>query len=439
MATVSEPAKYERLIGLYRGTTPGPTVVVITGVHGNELAGIKAAQAVLNRLQREKPTAFRGQLYVVAGNLAALNCPETKCRYIDSDLNRMFTPQKLASAFDTEPGQRTAEESESLELLRTLDDIFDSASDKVFCIDLHTVSSPAVPFIALEDNLVTRRWAQQFAVPLILGFEEELHGLLADYLSTHRGHVAMVLEAGLHEAPQSIQIHEAAIWVALDAAGILGFAAIRHSEHPLGRLRHAAGDKAWRCYDVRHVQPILDPSFEMAANFNAFDPVRTGEVVAHESGYPVATPTRGHLFMPNRQKQKRVGDDGFFVIRHVGKQSLLLSRWLRQSRWVHVLFHQLPGVRISPVDKQQILINPDYAAILKRQILHLLGYRILRHPNEVHLSRWRRFLLGCRRLAHALFAIPLQWIGWHRDDPQRSPEPNEWVATLRPLDRHQRR
>lgn len=435
MATASEPAKYERLIGHYQGDAPGPTLVVISGVHGNELAGIKAAQLVLQRLHRERPTTFRGQLQILAGNLAALNSSESSCRYIDSDLNRMFTPAKLASAQDTEPSQRTAEEREALELLSSLQTIFSSTSQPVYCIDLHTVSSPAVPFIALEDNLKTRNWAQQFAVPMILGFEEELHGLLADYIATHCGHVAMVLEAGLHDAPQSVFIHEAAIWIALSAAGILDVTALRHPEHPLTRLRLAAADKAWKCFDVRHVQPIRDASFEVLPDRNAFDSLRTGEVVAQELGQPVTSPTRGHLFMPNRQRYKRVGDDGFFVIRNVGKFSLWLSRCLRRRRWIHRLFRQLPGVRVSPLDSQQILINPDYAAILKRQILHLLGYRILRHPNEVHLSRWRRFILGCRRLLHASYAIPLQWLGVYAADPQRPPEPTEWIAQLRPLDR----
>ncbi|TNF24570.1 MAG: succinylglutamate desuccinylase, partial [Deltaproteobacteria bacterium] len=48
---------------------PGPLVVAICGVHGNEPAGAEAARRVLDWLAREQPR-FRGRFVALVGNVA---------------------------------------------------------------------------------------------------------------------------------------------------------------------------------------------------------------------------------------------------------------------------------------------------------------------------------------------------------------------------------
>src|SRR6266576_1158262 len=87
--TVATP--WRRTVGSYGGTQPGPLVVVVCGIHGNEPAGVRAAEAVFERLERERP-AFRGELVAIGGNLAAL--AENR-RYLDQDLNRLWLPERI--------------------------------------------------------------------------------------------------------------------------------------------------------------------------------------------------------------------------------------------------------------------------------------------------------------------------------------------------------
>jgi len=60
-----------REIGRLVGAAPGPTLVAVAGVHGNEPAGIEAARRVFARLERGG-VAVRGELVVFAGNAAAM-------------------------------------------------------------------------------------------------------------------------------------------------------------------------------------------------------------------------------------------------------------------------------------------------------------------------------------------------------------------------------
>jgi len=73
------------VIGRVRGNAPGPTLIVTAAIHGNEVAGVVAAERVLERIDR---SALRGELVVLAGNVAAMALGK---RYQVKDLNRVWT------------------------------------------------------------------------------------------------------------------------------------------------------------------------------------------------------------------------------------------------------------------------------------------------------------------------------------------------------------
>ena len=77
----------EHLIGSVRGPLPGPTLLILGGIHGNEPAGVIAAKRVLPRIQ-ERKADLRGEVVLLRGNTRAL---ERKVRYIDADLNRQWS------------------------------------------------------------------------------------------------------------------------------------------------------------------------------------------------------------------------------------------------------------------------------------------------------------------------------------------------------------
>ena len=48
-------------------------MIVLTAIHGNEPAGLRAAERVLDRLESLGPEEIRGRLVVLAGNLVHLS------------------------------------------------------------------------------------------------------------------------------------------------------------------------------------------------------------------------------------------------------------------------------------------------------------------------------------------------------------------------------
>jgi predicted deacylase len=74
--TTLEPARQlakpgAHLIGSVRGSLPGPTLLILGGIHGNEPAGVFAADRVLQRIQ-ERKADLRGEVILLRGNTRAL-------------------------------------------------------------------------------------------------------------------------------------------------------------------------------------------------------------------------------------------------------------------------------------------------------------------------------------------------------------------------------
>ncbi|MEO1510810.1 MAG: hypothetical protein AAFU70_01950, partial [Planctomycetota bacterium] len=198
----------------------------------------------------------------------------------------------------------------------------------------------------------------------------------------------------------------------------------------------AAGRVARHVYDVRFRAEVGDASFRTHDAAAAFMRVRAHEtVVATESGREIIAQESGRLFMPNRQRTPRVGDDAYFVVRRVGRSWLSLSSWLRRRPWLHAAVPSLlPGVRRRPGHPGDLLVSPDVSAVLRRQILHLLGYRLVRFTAQPGVPLWRRVLAGTGVLAHAVGMIVL---GAFRGGERAAlPEETErdWIVRRRVLD-----
>ncbi len=370
-------------------------LVIIVGVHGNEPAGGLAAERVLETLEREQPSGFDGQLIALRGNLAAINHPDPdhpnpdkpdpgqpevrhraeRPRYITHDLNRLFTDAQIAMPASTSP-----EHEQMQELLAELRSIR-AQCDQMVVVDLHTTSSNMAPVVILEDSIPTRRMARHMPLPIYLGFEEELHGLLIDRTTSELGAVSILVEGGQHQDPNAVSVHEAVIWEMLEASGVLGLGDLRHEVDPRQVLHHAAGDDRGAVYDIRFRHEVRFPDFAMSAGAITGRKIkRNATIIASEGSIGVTSPVRGRVFMPNMQTHKRPGDDGFFIVRRVGEGWLGLSARLRQQRWLHGLIAHLPGV--YPFDDRTLCVDADLAAVLRRQILHLLGYRLVRHDQR---------------------------------------------------------
>lgn len=424
-----------RNIGDVTGERPAPTLIVVGGLHANEPAGIEAAQRVHNSIDDGRLHIGAGRLVSLRGNLGALAAeaaePWLRDRYIHEDLNRVF------HEVDDAPADASAERSERAQLADEITSIVQAARGDVYLLDLHTVSSDSPAFIALEDSLPARRFAQRFPLPKILGMEEELRGLLIDYATSELGCVSCIVEAGRHDEPRSTDVHEAVILLALISLGIASAPAKTSTgESPHDVVEQASGGRGRRFYDVRQRVPIERLPFRMQPGATAFMPVTAEQtIVAMDGPDPVTPGANGLLFMPNRQASPRVGDDAFFVVAPVGRVWLSVSAGIRRRALVHrVLPILMPGVRRREGDPHALLVAPEYAAVLRREVLHLLGYRLIRWSHTPYLARRRRITRVISGTARAFLQI-LHFAprgGEHAALPQE--RETDWIARRRRLD-----
>jgi succinylglutamate desuccinylase len=215
-SVLEAPREYRRIVGKIVGDETGPSVIVMSGIHGNEPAGIKAAERVLQQLEANGAPRLRGRLVVLAGNLRALG---ENTRFIERDLNRQWTPAKVARIRAGE-GDGTIEESEQRELLALLEELIAESPPPLHFLDLHTSSADGPPFVTAGDTLRNRRFARKLPLPLILGLEEQVDGALLEYLN-NLGVITTGVETGHHELQTSVDRHEAVLWLTLAAAGLL--------------------------------------------------------------------------------------------------------------------------------------------------------------------------------------------------------------------------
>lgn len=353
-----------RVIGVHDRGAEGPTVIVTAGMHGNEQAGVIAARKVLEQLEA-RPHPFHGRLVCLAGNLKALECGE---RFLKRDLNRIWHKEDIAELLSQPLEHDGPEQVEQRELLAAIDHELALARGRIVHVDLHSTSASSAPFCIFADTLQNRELGAFFPIPQLLGLEERISGPLIS-LMADRGNTAIVIEGGRHADPRTEYHLRAAIWISLVASGLLtredapeaqdGFEALGAACHGLPGV-----------VEIRHCQPILvGDGFAMEEGFDNFQWVGSGEVVAHDSSGPIATPEEGYMLMPLYQGQ---GEDGFFLGREASRSWLQLSVWMRVSG-VEELLSGLPGLERTAPDT--LRAPGSSVGPFVRRILRLFGYR----------------------------------------------------------------
>lgn len=368
----------ERILGRFGGHTPGPLVFAVAGLHGNEPSGVAALQRVVAKLHERRPS-FRGEFIAVAGNIAALR---EGVRFIERDLNRGWSVRSVARTLDR---PMTAEDREQADLVGILVPGLRDSDAQTYVFDLHTTSAASAPFLTLRDTLENRRFAQRLGMPLVLGIEEQIDGAMLDYLGGF-GPVALGVEAGQHDDPASVDIHEATTWMTLVEAGCLS------RETNLFDLAECRRRIAVARAGLPHVFEVvyrraIEPGdgFQMEPGHYNFERVCAGQVIARTAAGPVRIPENGWLFLPLYQE---LGDDAYFLVRPVRLIWLRMSRILRRFGIARVL-PLLPGVKCARERTDTYLVDRRVARWLVIQLFHLLGYRRIRTTPQVVVFRGR--------------------------------------------------
>jgi succinylglutamate desuccinylase len=307
-----------RIIGSYSGDTHGALFFVVTTLHGNEPAGEKAVRTLLRLLQEEKNKQpafdFAGKMVGLVANTAAA---AKKTRYIDTDMNRIWTTERIAF-IDNEPAEKLiiSEEREIKGLLDVMrNEIATYKPQQIFLLDLHTTTADGGIFTVVPRSEASEKIAMTLFAPVITGFDGLLQGTLTSFMNGKFEHLpctTLTFESGQHDDPESVTNAVSAIINTLRAIGCVKPEDVEDKHDERLRARAAAlPKKATLVY--RHAISASD-NFKMRPGFRNFQAVKKKEVLADDRKGTIKAIDNALIIMPLYQKQ---GNDGFFLVREV--------------------------------------------------------------------------------------------------------------------------
>nr|WP_308645802.1 succinylglutamate desuccinylase/aspartoacylase family protein [Ottowia beijingensis] len=285
---------------------PGPSLVVLGAVHGNEVCGAHAIVRAIDDLTHGRLRLLRGRLTLVpvANPLAFAQAT----REGERNLNRRFLPQPEPQDYEDRITRQLAPLLAQHEVL----------------LDLHSFHTPGDPFamVGPRNNSGARepfaRAAEEMALARALGAQQVVEGWLEVYdraaglrgelpddegIGTNeymrsQGGYAVTIECGQHEDPEAIDVATRAIHGALAHLELAHVPAPPRFAGPAARLKDVVLRES--------------PADRLAQDWHSFDAVQAGDVIAHRAdGTPVAAPYDGCVLFPHPEAE--VGQELFYL------------------------------------------------------------------------------------------------------------------------------
>lgn len=289
-----------RIIGQYNNHKKGPLLVITAGVHGNEPAGIYALESVFENLYKDTPPV-QGKIIGLSGNRQGL---KKGVRFIDEDLNRIWTPANLTSQ-----KVDSSEKREMFQILHVLHQNLTAQYPLCYFIDCHTTSSESEPYLSVQNRNENFSWARQFPLHIVRGFSDLIQGGLDAYES-QMGMTGFVCEAGQHQSEASVENLEGMIWLALQQVCDLHFEDLKHFPEAVHKIEEKKETR--KIFEIQYCHHITQADhFKMEPGYRNFQKIEKNEHLASQNGKPLYSRWDGYLFMPLYQQQ---GNEGFFII-----------------------------------------------------------------------------------------------------------------------------
>lgn len=304
----------------YHGLAPGPRLLILGAVHGNETCGTQAITQLIEELDSGALAIERGTLTLlpVTNPLAY----QLKQRSGERNLNRNMGHKPIAQDFEDRIANALCP------LLDTHDVV----------LDLHSFHTGGAPFAMLgpQNNSGALEPFGHATEELALALNTGPHRILEGWLETYargaqrrtsgpatnpnygvgtveytrsRGGYGITLECGQHDDPQAVHVARLAI---LQTLALLGLAALPLAPMPAGR-------EILRLVDVTDFE---HPGDRFSRDWDSFDAVKAGELIGtRHGGEPVCAPDDGFVVFPNPQAE--VGGEWFYFARQRPTESEL--------------------------------------------------------------------------------------------------------------------
>ena len=303
-STMNETEVSNRILTDLNTGDDGPVLIIIGGLHGNELAGVSAIRTLSEWLSRDG-VLKSGRVMGIVGNPEAV---KRQVRYQDEDLNRIWLPEIIDEVRSQNESEILSSERRELkELLQILDPILADRSRRVIAVDLHSFSAPEGYFAITPESVYNEKLLNSIGIPAIFGIEKILPGTLLHYIH-NCGHQAFAFEGGSHYSSETLVNMVSFIRMLameLELCDTAESADYIHLHNPLNNTLPSQMKLVYQ-----HIISSSD-EFVMRPGFTNFQPVQKGDWLAEDINGKIKAPCGGYILMPLYQNQ---GSDGFFLV-----------------------------------------------------------------------------------------------------------------------------
>jgi succinylglutamate desuccinylase len=237
----------------FKGELPGPTVVIMGGVHGNEPGGVIAINKLLPGFSIK-----RGKVHFVIANLKAI---ELNVRETEMNMNRAFKDESLL----TEPQKKSYERLRALEIMPYLDE-----SDAL--LDIHSSSTMgSIPFVICEPH--SFEVASRLPFSIVSNGWDKIHPGGTDYYMNKKGGMGICIECGYHLDKEAPDIAENSIMTFLTLMNLIdGVIPSKNSDQ-----------KHVHAYYVYHT---VD-DFKLVRKFDDFEEIKKGILIGTDGSLEI--------------------------------------------------------------------------------------------------------------------------------------------------------
>ena len=300
-----------RIISEKRGSDNEVLMILIGGLHGNELSGVKAIQNVFSFLE-EADRPIHGRIVGIAGNLQAI---AAKKRFLSYDLNRCWTTEWINQVLAKAEEDCVDEDIELRALYKLISELLEEDDYRhTYIVDLHATSADNGNFIVHAGMPPYDSIIKELRLPIVMNLDSYIQGTLLRYFK--RPNVtAFAFEGGQIGSAKTIEVHTYGIWQLIHHSGLID------TQHDLSKLIHY--EELIRSLQqhqpniirvlYRHEVKAHD-MFHMKPGFDSFQPVNKGQLLAEDREGMITAPIGGRIFMPLYQN---IGNDGFFIVEEV--------------------------------------------------------------------------------------------------------------------------
>lgn len=267
----------DNTVKILKGKENGPVVTICGCIHGDEKIGLSILNWLIDTIHTQK---LKGELRLIFGNPEAY---DNNTRFIDTDLNRLFTPQSLDHIHKKNETQRNNEEKRAAYISQFFE-------DTDYLLDIHATGKPTkYPFAFCASSDAHLEIARVFNVDYII--VEEINTNMSDgptdtYVDS-KGGLGITIEAGWLGDKNLEHNLQNDVMAYLNEIGIYPYDMPTHQKAP-------------KTLSIFHEIIAHSDNFEFLSSFENFHMFQRDDIIAHDKDISVKAPQDCFLIFPKR-------------------------------------------------------------------------------------------------------------------------------------------